>query len=123
MSKKILVVENEELISKAYLVYLSQLGYDVKCAFDGESGLQCAVEFKPHLILSDINMPKMDGIEMLRAIRNISEIASVPVIMLTSVRTSESAYEALSLGSTHYLVKVDYDLEEIAKKIADILNK
>jgi CheY-like chemotaxis protein len=120
--KKVLIVENEELIAKAYKGYLEKLGYEVVWAGDGEKGLETAKTMMPDLILSDIAMPIMDGLTMLQKLRENPQTEAIPVVMLTNMNTNENVLQALKLGSTHYLIKVDYNLDELGKKVQELLN-
>lgn len=123
MSKKILIIENEQLIAKAYGGYLTKLGYDVQMAFDGQAGLELVEKDHPDLILLDIVMPNMDGITVLKKLRADQKTEDIPVIMLTNLNTHESVSEALNAGITNYLVKVDYSLEDLGKKIKEVLDQ
>lgn len=119
--KKILIVENEELIAKANGDYLTKFGYDVSLAYDGEEGLKQVKIFKPDLITLDLLMPKLDGLAFLKLLRADAETAEIPVIMLTNISTNESVLEAMTSGVTHYLIKADYGLEDLRKKIEEII--
>lgn len=123
MKKKILIIENEQLIAKAYGGYLQKIGYDVETAFDGEDGLKKVIIFKPDLVLLDIVMPNMDGLTVLKKMRENHDTEDIPVIMLTNLNTSESVSEALNAGITNYLVKVDYSLEDLGIKIKEVLDQ
>jgi DNA-binding response OmpR family regulator len=119
---KILIVDDEEYIVKALSDHLGRKGYETITASNGEEGLSAAEKSMPDLILLDIIMPKMDGITMLRELKKNSKTESIPVIMITNLDNKESDMEANELGVAAYLVKTDYGLEEITKKIEEILN-
>ena len=121
--KKILFIEDESTIQKAISRYLEQEGYKVKNALDGEIGLKSAKEIKPDLILLDLILPKKDGFDVLRELKKDESTKNIPVIALTNLEESDNIEKVLALGATAYLIKANYSLEEIAKKIKQILNK
>ncbi len=102
MAKKILVVDDEESIVKIIGYNLKKEGYEVLCACDGEKGYELAVAEKPDLILLDIMMPKMDGYEVCKKIR---EKSNVPIIMLTARAEEVDKVVGLELGADDYVTK------------------
>jgi len=122
MGKKILIVEDEAYIVKAFADHFKREGYDVAVALDGEEGLMKAREFKPDLILLDIIMPKMDGLEMLKKLKEDPMTKGISVIMLTNLETSQSVAETMKAGSTGYLIKVNYSLEELGEEVKKALS-
>lgn len=121
--KTILFIEDEPTLQKTVGKYLEEEGYDVKNALDGEIGLQMAKKFNPALILLDLILPKMDGFEVLQELKKDPETKNIPVIILTNLESSGDVEKALSLGATNYLVKANYELSEVVKKIKSILNQ
>ncbi len=112
MSDKILVVDDEKSISKIIAYNLKKEGYEVLCADDGEMGLQLALSEKPDLILLDIMMPKMDGYEVCRKIR---EQSNVPIIMLTARADEVDKVNGLEIGADDYVTKPFGNRELIAR--------
>ena len=105
---RVLVVDDEIAIADVLKTYLEDLGHRVITAYDGEAAVALAKAERPHLILLDIYLPKMDGIEVLRAIREFDQ--TVGVIMITAFREEEVAREALRLGAFDYITKpFDFD--------------
>ncbi len=102
MARKILVVDDEESIVKIIEYNLKKEGYEVLSAFDGEEGYKLAVEGKPDLILLDIMMPKMDGYEVCKKVRERSD---VPIIMLTARAEEVDKVVGLELGADDYVTK------------------
>lgn len=102
MAKKILVVDDEESIVKIIGYNLKKEGYEVLTACDGEKGYELAVSEKPDLILLDIMMPKMDGYEVCKKIR---EKSNVPIIMLTARAEEVDKVVGLELGADDYVTK------------------
>ena len=102
MARKILVVDDEESIVKIIEYNLKKEGYDVICASDGETGCRLAKEENPDLILLDIMMPKMDGYEVCKKVR---EKSNVPIIMLTARAEEVDKVVGLELGADDYVTK------------------
>lgn len=100
---RILVVDDEPEVCKMLRTFLTRKGYEVHTAFDGEEALSIFKEEKPHIVLLDIKMPKMGGIECLRRMREIDE--EVGVIMTTAVKDEETGKKAMQLGAFDYIVK------------------
>jgi len=121
MAKKILIVEDEASLNKALTEYLVSEGFEVASALDGERGLEMALREKPDLILLDVILPKKDGYEVLDNIRKDDKTRKMPVIMLTNLESQDDIMKAMEKGASTYLVKSDYKLEEVAKKIKETL--
>lgn len=120
---KVLVVEDEEILLTGLKEELESGGYEVEGAGDGVEGLEKVKSFKPHLILLDLLMPKMDGMEMLQKLKADSETRDVPVVILTNLSDYEKISEALSLGAMDYLVKANYKLEDLLDKVRTVLSR
>lgn len=121
MAHKILVVEDEEILLTALQEELRQGGYTVDGAVDGEDGLVKIKAFKPDLVLLDLVMPKMDGMAVLRKLKESPETAELPVVILTNLSDYERISEALSLGAKDYLVKANYSLADLMDKVKAVL--
>lgn len=123
MKKKILIVEDEPKVSKAYSDHLGRAGYEVLLAHDGEEGLRMIKSSLPDLILLDIIMPVMDGLTMLKLLKadKNKNISNIPVIILSNLDTSQSVAEAMASGSTNFLVKSNYSLEQLDAKVHSVL--
>ena len=120
--KKILFIEDEPILQKTIGEVLGQEGYEVLEALDGEEGLLTAKREKPDLILLDLILPKKNGFEVLQELKADEETANLKVIVLTNLESSQDVERALALGATNYLVKANYDLEEVVAKIKELLN-
>jgi len=120
---KILVVEDEEILLTALREELSTGGYEVEGASDGEDGLVKVKSFSPDLVLLDLIMPKMDGMEMLQKLKADASTRDVPVVILTNLSDYERISEALSLGAMDYLVKANYKLEDLLDKVKTVLSR
>jgi DNA-binding response OmpR family regulator len=114
---KILFIEDEPSLQKAISEVLVQEGYKVFGAADGEEGLKKAREEKPNLILLDLILPKKDGFEVLKELKADEKLKDIPVIVLTNLEGVGDVEKALTLGATTYLVKANYDLEDVLKTV------
>lgn len=103
--EKILVVEDTPAIAYIIQAALTKEGYHVILAHDGIEGLKLALTEKPDLILSDLNMPRMDGYGLLRNLRSNSSTAGIPVVLLTSKATPEEEHKALEFGFIDFVAK------------------
>jgi CheY-like chemotaxis protein len=119
--KKILIVEDETLQANAISEYLIGEGYEVKVANNGQEGLKTLENYTPNLILMDILMPIMDGIATLKEIKSDPKIKDIPVIVLTNLKTEETMAEAEKLGAAGYLFKINFKLEDLLKKVKEIV--
>jgi DNA-binding response OmpR family regulator len=119
--KKILFVEDEPNLQKAIGEILKQEGYEIFGAFDGAEGIALAKKEKPDMILLDLILPKKDGFEVLKEIKADDDIKDTPVIILTNLEGSGDVEKALDLGATTYLVKANYELDDIVAKIKEFL--
>ena len=115
--KKILFIEDEAVLQKAFGDFLKKEGYEIVSALDGERGLKLAKTSRPNLILLDIIMPKMNGLDVLSQLKADSKTKDIPVIILTNLEGTNEVEKALEAGATTYLVKASYTLEEVLTKI------
>ncbi|MDP2277655.1 MAG: response regulator [Nitrospirota bacterium] len=105
MSKKVLIVDDNEMNRKLCRLLLQKNGFETIEAEDGATGIKMAKEHLPSLILMDIQMPVMDGIAAMKAIRAEPETASIPVIALTSYAMKEDKEKFLAKGFDGYISK------------------
>lgn len=112
--KRILIVEDEEQIARFVELELSYEGYEVVKAFDGRQGLEVFSSSNFDLVLLDIMLPKLSGLEVLRRIRYANK--DIPVIMLTARDSLEDKVSGLDLGSNDYVTK-PFDIEELLARI------
>src|SRR5699024_3556699 len=110
--KKILVVDDEKPISDIILFNLEKEGFDVVTAFDGEEALEKFESENPNLILLDLMLPKIDGLEVCRQIRKTSD---VPIIMLTAKDAEIDKVLGLELGADDYMTKPFSNRELVAR--------
>jgi DNA-binding response OmpR family regulator len=115
--KKILIVEDEASLVKALFDVIKKEGYEVETAENGQTGLVLALKSHPDLILLDIIMPVMDGMTMLRKLRQDAWGKDAKVILLTNLSGVEKMTESSAEGVNDYLIKSDWSLDDIIKKI------
>ncbi|WP_202081545.1 response regulator YycF [Caldalkalibacillus salinus] len=117
MGNKILVVDDEKPIADILQFSLKKEGYDVFCAFDGEEAVQLTYQEQPDLILLDIMLPKLDGMEVCRAVR---DKLNVPIIMLTAKDSEVDKVLGLELGADDYVTKPFSTRELMARVKANL---
>ncbi|MBQ9806675.1 MAG: response regulator transcription factor [Clostridia bacterium] len=116
---KILVVDDDPNISDLLKVYFEKEGYDVKTASDGAEGLSFFKIFEPDLVLLDIMLPKKDGWQVCREIR---EMSSKPVIMITAKGEVFDKVLGLELGADDFVVK-PFDMKELSARVKAVLRR
>lgn len=121
--KKILVVEDDIFISDIYQVKFTQEGFEVAIAVNGLEALKILDNFRPDIILLDIIMPQMDGIETLKKIKNNDKWKNIPIIMLTNISEKEKVEESEEMGVNDYLVKSQFTPSEVVGKVNALLNR
>lgn len=118
MPKKVLVVEDDEKMRKMLVDAFDAAGFKTAQAGDGQEGLKLALEFKPDSIVTDLMMPVVDGLTMIRKLREDEWGKNVPVTVLTNSDQAGSVADALEKGVTKYMVKSDLSIEDIVNRIA-----
>ncbi len=119
---KILIVEDEPFLMKILVDKLSLEKFPTLSGANGEEGLKLALENHPGVILLDILMPRMNGIEMLTELRKDAWGKGVPVIMLTNLNDPDHIAQAKALGAKDFIVKADWKLSELVVKIKKYLD-
>lgn len=122
LRRKILIVEDEPALLAALVDKFTQEGFLVISAKDGREGLNSAINNHPDLILLDIILPVMDGMTMLYELRKNLWGKTVPIILLTNLSEAERVSQSLRQGVYDYLIKSDWKLEDIVKKVKEKLN-
>jgi DNA-binding response OmpR family regulator len=117
-SFKVLIVEDDVMISSMYKIRLEQEGHIVVTADNGSQGLEVAVRENPDLILLDIMMPQMDGFSLLQELRLQDDFKKTPIIMLTNLGTTEDREKGAKFGATDYLVKANLTPTEVSEVVA-----
>lgn len=120
--KTILIVEDEPDLLTILSDKFNNEGFTVIAARDGQEGLDNLAKGKPDAILLDIIMPRMDGITMLKNMRENPANKDIPVIVLTNLADSDAVVTSLEHGAFDYLIKTDWQLSEVVKKVKHRLN-
>ncbi len=123
MDNRILIVEDDEFLLEMYVMKLEKEGYQVYSAVDGEEGFKLAQKEIPNLILLDLNLPKMNGFEVLEALKKDENTKDIPVIVLTNYAQKDDIDKCLDLGADSYLIKAHFVPSEVIGKIKKVLNK
>ncbi len=116
----ILVVEDEHSIADVVSLYLKRAGYQVKVAYDGKAALEIIEEKLPDLMILDIMLPHVDGLEITRWIRSLG--AETPIIMLTARREEADRIAGLELGADDYVVK-PFSPQELVSRVKAVLRR
>lgn len=113
----ILIVEDDLFIREMYERQLALAGYTVDSAADGADGLEKLTKNPPHLLLLDIMLPKMNGLEVLKALKAQEQTKDVPVILLTNLGQDSVIKEGFNLGADGYLIKSAYTPDQIIEEV------
>jgi CheY-like chemotaxis protein len=105
MSRKILVVDDEEVIRKFLRIHLAKLGYEVKEAADGEQAIEQLGKDDFDLLICDIMMPKKDGWEVIKEAKSNPKMKDIPVIVLTAKIEDSDMFKGYDLGANYYMTK------------------
>jgi DNA-binding response OmpR family regulator len=116
---RVLVVEDDEEIAQVLQRSLRLEGYEVRVAGDGESALDQSAAFNPDLVILDLGLPKLDGMEVARRLRSADD---VPILMLTARDALESRVEGLDAGADDYLVK-PFERQELLARLRALLRR
>ncbi len=120
---RILLVEDDFFLSDIYQTKLAVEEYDVVVAQDGLEGLEKAQKENPDLILLDIMLPKMDGLEVLKKLKSEAITKNIPVILLSNLGQEFVVKGGMNLGAVDYLLKSDLTPREVIDKIKKYLDK
>lgn len=118
---KILITEDDPLMSRLYQKIFTFEGHEVETAENGEVGLEKVRSYQPDIILLDVMMPKMNGLQVLEKLKLDPATKSIPVIMLTNLAGQQDAETALSKGAVKYIVKSEHEPKEIADIVKEVL--
>lgn len=121
MNKKVLIVEDDIALFNMYSVELKIKGHDVLNVNDGLQALPKAKEYKPDIILLDIMLPGMNGLNILTELKSDPLTSEIPVIMLTNYGSEDNIKKALESGATDYIMKYKILPSELSEKIEVIL--
>lgn len=121
--KKVLVVDDEDAVREIYKKEFTLAKFNVVVAADGEEGLLKAAEETPDLILLDIMLPKMSGIDVLKSLKQNPPTKTIPVLLLTNLGEETIIKEGFELGADGYLLKVSYTPAQVVEECRKFLGK
>ncbi|HXK52515.1 response regulator [Candidatus Nomurabacteria bacterium] len=120
---KIILIEDEQALSEVYSEVLRDAGYEVSQCFDGEEGLKTLRAGSWDLLLLDLMLPKIDGIEILQQLVNEGLLEGRSVIMLTNLGSDELVNKCSVLGAKEFLIKSDIDPKVLVEAVGKALSK
>lgn len=123
MLKKILIIEDEQILGEILKDKLIKEGYTVFWELNGEDGLRKIREIKPDMVLLDIVMPKMDGYEVLEEVSKDKTLKDIPIIVISNSGQPIEIARILKLGAKDYIIKAQFDPNEVLEKVQKYLNK
>ncbi|NCN07573.1 response regulator [Candidatus Falkowbacteria bacterium] len=123
MNKKILVIEDDNILQSAIATSLKQSDFDVEQAFNGDDGIKMSKNGDIDLILLDLLLPKKDGWEVLESLKKDEKSKDIPVFVLTVYEGEDSISKCMDLGANGYFIKSKYSLDEMIEKIKEEVQK
>jgi CheY-like chemotaxis protein len=119
--RRVLLAEDDRFLRKAAETTLKRQGYTVLATADGEEALRVARTDAPDLILLDLIMPKLNGFDVLRALKGDAATAEIPVIILSNLGQDKDVQQAMEAGAAAYFVKADLSLQALVQRVEDAL--
>lgn len=116
------MIEDEISLREAIKIKLAKEGIEVLAAADGEEGLSLILKKKPDLVWLDILLPGINGLEVLRRIRENKETKNLPVVVISVSSGEEKIKQAFNMNIVDYLIKSEYTIDDIVKKVKQILD-
>ncbi len=119
----VLVVEDNDVLNKAYKIMLEKNGHNVKTVFEGKHALELLKDFEPDVILLDLLMPEMGGIEFLKSYDVKDKHKNVKVVVLTNLGKDKEIKEAMDLGAYKYILKAHAGPLDLSMLVNSITKK
>lgn len=121
MAVKLLLVEDNEFVQRMFGRAFAAAAFDVLTADDGAQALQSAMANHPDIIIMDVMMPNMNGLEALKALKENDATRSIPIVMLSAYDDESLMMQALNLGASRYLLKSSLEPDVIVSIIKDVI--
>ncbi|MDP7033575.1 MAG: response regulator [Planctomycetota bacterium] len=115
--KRVLIVDDSRGLLRVFSIALTNMGYEVETAPDGVAALLAIPEYQPHVVLLDIGLPGVDGLEVCRQIKSDPSGDEISIIMFSAHSTKENVLEAHQAGASGFLVKGDVAVADICRAI------
>lgn len=123
MKKNILIIEDDEFFRELMRKKLLSKDFNVFEAIDGEKGIEAMKAKKPDLVLLDLLLPNIDGFEVLLKVKTDPAISLIPIMILSNLGQQEDIERGLKLGAVDYLIKSQFDIDQIIEKMNSVLEK
>ena len=120
---KILIVEDEEVLSNVLKEEFQSEGYEIRIAKDGGDVPKLAKSFRPDIILLDILLPKKSGLDVLVELKADPDLKTIPVVMISNLSEDENIKKALTSGAVDYFVKTQHSIYEVVEKVQKYIAK
>jgi DNA-binding response OmpR family regulator len=118
---RVLLAEDDRFLRRAAAARLRQQGFTVLVAVDGEEALRVARAERPDVVLLDLIMPKLQGFEVLKALKGDPATSPIPVIVLSNLGQERDVRQAMELGAVAYFIKAHLSLQELVQKVGEVL--
>ncbi|HXH27160.1 MAG TPA: response regulator [Candidatus Acidoferrum sp.] len=118
---KILIIEDDPLMSRMYQKIFTFEKHEVEVAGNGVEGLAKVTAFQPTIVLVDVMMPEMNGLQVLEKLKSDQATKAIPVVMLTNLAGQQDAETALAKGAVKYIVKSEHEPKEVADMVEEII--
>lgn len=122
MTKKLLIIEDDKVLSEMYAFKFVKEGYEVETAYDWIDGLAKVASFEPDVILLDIMMPTMNGFDTLQSIKSQTS-SNCKIIIFTNIIDKDKINEAIKMGADDYLIKADTSPKDAVEKVNEYIEK
>lgn len=121
IKKRLLIVEDDQDLRELYVEVLRDEGFEVAEAADGQAGMEKAKAGNYDLLLLDIMLPKVDGLQILKAVKESAELSKIPVVMLTNLGRESIIKEGFTLGADGYIIKSEYTPDQVVAEVRKFL--
>src|SRR5215510_13086669 len=123
MNKKILIVEDDQIVANIYRNKFSVEGYQVEIALDGQSGMEMLNSFRPDAVVLDLMLPKMTGVDFMKQVRSQSEFQQLPVIVFSNTYLTNMVQEAWKAGATKCLSKANCSPKQLLEVVRNSISR